>query len=136
MLRAVVEIGTARKAASLPFLVAGKTGTTDDQRDAAFIGFSSRMALGVWMGRDDNTPIGHGETGGRAALPVWIEVMEATARISVPPPWEVPPTITFKHIDLGSGAETAHEGGNTAYAAFMPVKPPETPPAGNQDERR
>lgn len=131
MLRGVVEIGTARKAASLPFPVAGKTGTTDDQRDAAFIGFSSRMALGVWMGRDDNTPIGHGETGGHAALPVWIKIMEASARISVPPPWEAPPNIVFKRIDLTSGTEVASEGSNSAYAAFLPEKQQTPQPAGN-----
>lgn len=130
MLKAVVEIGTARKAASLPFPVAGKTGTTDDQRDAAFIGFSSRVALGVWMGRDDNTPIGRGETGGHAALPVWIEIMEASARVAAPPPWEVPSKVTFKRFDLASGAVTASEGGNAAFAAFI-EEAPSAPPSGN-----
>lgn len=123
MLKAVVEIGTARKAQELGFQVAGKTGTTDDQRDAAFIGFSSKLALGVWMGRDNNTPIGHGETGGHAALPVWIEIMKAaTSRGPLPPPWEPPPGVVFKRIEVGTGRETSSSGPGTANAAFIERK--------------
>lgn len=123
MLKAVVDIGTARAAKVLPFQVAGKTGTTDDQRDAAFIGFSSKIALGVWLGRDDNKPIGKGETGGRAALPIWMEIMTAAAeKFGPPPPWEPPPGVAFAPIDLSSGRVVASEGGNAALAAFIPEK--------------
>lgn len=123
MLRAVVEMGTARRALELPFLVAGKTGTTDDQRDAAFIGFSSRVALGVWMGRDDNTPIGHGETGGHAALPVWIEIMREANKPGQTPPWNAPEGVTYNLFDLTSGKAAPAEGPNTALGAFLPEKP-------------
>lgn len=76
LLRAVVEEGTAWKAKELKRPVYGKTGTTNDYTDAWFIGFDDRLAVGVWVGRDDHTPIGPKETGARAALPIWIEFMK------------------------------------------------------------
>ncbi len=75
-LDAVVREGTARKAMVLGRPVYGKTGTTNDYIDAWFVGFDDRMAVGVWVGRDDHTPIGKSETGARAALPIWIEFMQ------------------------------------------------------------
>ncbi len=118
MLRAVVLSGTGRKARALPFPVAGKTGTTDDQRDAWFVGFTSRVALGVWVGRDDNTPLGRAETGARAALPVWIDTVLASAASGPPPPWPVPRGIRFVEIDLDSGLRATPACAETAHAAF------------------
>jgi penicillin-binding protein 1A len=124
ILAGVVESGTGRKAASLPFPVAGKTGTTDDQRDASFIGFSSQFALGVWMGRDDNTPIGIGETGTRAALPVWVEVMSAVGQKYPPPPRTAPEDIEFAEIDLDTGLLAGPGCKETAMVAFAPETKP------------
>jgi penicillin-binding protein 1A len=76
LLRAVVEEGTAYKANEIKRPVFGKTGTTNDYTDAWFIGFDDRLAVGVWVGRDNHTPIGPRETGARAALPIWIEFMK------------------------------------------------------------
>ncbi|MBI4684563.1 MAG: PBP1A family penicillin-binding protein [Nitrospirae bacterium] len=76
LLGAVVEEGTAQGAKKLGRAVYGKTGTTNDYTDAWFIGFDNRLVVGVWVGRDDHTPIGNKETGARAALPIWIEFME------------------------------------------------------------
>jgi penicillin-binding protein 1A len=118
MLRAVVEVGTAKTARALPFPVAGKTGTTDDQRDALFVGFSSRLAAGVWVGRDDNTPLGWGETGAQAALPAWVDLMLASASGGLPPPWPTPPGVVFVDVDLLSGERAGPTCEETAYAAF------------------
>lgn len=118
LLRAVVESGTGRAARALPFHVGGKTGTTDDQRDAWFVGFSSRIAAGVWVGRDDNSPLGRAETGSRAALPVWIDVMLASAADGPPPPWTIPETVGFADIDLHSGMRSGPDCGESAFAAF------------------
>jgi penicillin-binding protein 1B len=75
MLRAVFDLGTARRARQMGFVApaAGKTGTTDDQRDAWFAGFSGDLLTVVWVGRDDNVALGL--TGGEAALPIWTEFM-------------------------------------------------------------
>jgi len=76
LLRAVILQGSGRKAAVLNREVYGKTGTTNGYVDAWFIGFDDLLAVGVWVGRDTLTPIGEGESGSKAALPIWIEFMK------------------------------------------------------------
>ncbi|MEE8542104.1 MAG: PBP1A family penicillin-binding protein [Desulfobacterales bacterium] len=75
MLQAVVKEGTGRMASVIKHPIGGKTGTSDDNKDALFIGFSPAIAAGVWVGQDSFTSLGHRETGARAALPIWIEFM-------------------------------------------------------------
>ncbi|MBF0330280.1 MAG: penicillin-binding protein, partial [Nitrospirae bacterium] len=76
LLKSVVDSGTATKAKELKRPIYGKTGTTNDFSDAWFIGFDERLVVGVWVGRDDHTPIGKKEAGARAALPIWIDFMK------------------------------------------------------------
>jgi penicillin-binding protein 1A len=76
MLEAVIQEGTGRDAKILPGPLAGKTGTTNDFKDALFVGYSPHCATGVWVGNDDASPLGPLETGARAALPIWIEFMQ------------------------------------------------------------
>jgi penicillin-binding protein 1A len=75
MMQGVVQFGTARAAAKMPYSLAGKTGTTDDFKDAWFIGFSPNLLCLVWTGYDKNYVLDKGESGGVASLPVWIEFM-------------------------------------------------------------
>ncbi len=76
MLASVVTNGTARQALSLGRQVYGKTGTTNANVDALFIGFDDELVVGVWVGRDNHASIGPKETGARAALPIWIDFMK------------------------------------------------------------
>ncbi len=76
MLEAVITEGTGRKAGRLPPPLAGKTGTTNEYKDALFVGFSPDIAAGVWVGNDDASTLGPHETGARAALPIWIAFMQ------------------------------------------------------------
>ena len=76
MLREVVQHGTAISASSLPYPLAGKTGTTNDFTDAWFVGFSPTLTCGVWMGFDEKKTLGAKESGGHAALPLWIDFMK------------------------------------------------------------
>jgi len=75
MLQGVIQEGTGKKARVISRPVAGKTGTTNEFRDALFVGFSPSIATGVWVGQDVFATLGKLETGARAALPIWIEFM-------------------------------------------------------------
>jgi penicillin-binding protein 1A len=73
----VVENGTGRKAKHIPRFIGGKTGSTNDYRDAWFVGFLPNIVIGSWVGFDDYTSIGRLETGARVALPAWIDFLES-----------------------------------------------------------
>src|SRR5947209_5263315 len=75
LLQSVVQYGTAASAAKLKHPLAGKTGTTNDYTDAWFVGFSPGITCGVWTGFDEKKTLGPKETGGQAALPIWIDFM-------------------------------------------------------------
>ena len=75
MLKAVVQEGSGRNARKLNRPLAGKTGTSTGFRDALFIGYSPSIVTGVWVGTDDYASLGEGESGSRAALPIWVDYM-------------------------------------------------------------
>ena len=77
ILRQVISRGTGSRARGIPG-AAGKTGTSDNNMDAWFIGYTPEVTAGVWLGYDRDRPLGKGETGGRAAAPVWKQFMQAT----------------------------------------------------------
>ena len=76
LLQGVVQRGTGAAANSLNWTLAGKTGTVDDYTDAWFVGFDPDITVGVWLGHDEKKPLGPGETGTTAALPMWIDFMK------------------------------------------------------------
>jgi penicillin-binding protein 1A len=121
LLRGVVEHprGTGRRVRSLGRPLAGKTGTTNDQGDAWFIGFSPEVATGVWVGFDERRVLGRGETGSRAAAPIWIEYMgSALARSSVRD-FAVPEGIVFARIDPQSGLLAAAGAEDSLFQPFV-----------------
>lgn len=75
ILEGVIQEGTGKKAKQMKIPVAGKTGTTNNFKDALFVGFSPVVCTGIWVGTDNHTTLGPGETGARAALPAWIDFM-------------------------------------------------------------
>ncbi|MBW2395203.1 MAG: PBP1A family penicillin-binding protein [Deltaproteobacteria bacterium] len=120
VLRLVVDHprGTGRRARSLGRPVAGKTGTTNDQGDAWFVGFSPDVATGVWVGFDEKRVLGRGETGGRAALPIWIEFMGAALAGRPVRDFAVPEGIVFARIDSKSGLLATSASDQTLFQAF------------------
>ncbi len=76
MLQSVIDKGTGRRAKGMVGLSGGKTGTSDNNRDAWFIGFQGKHVTGVWVGHDNNQSLGSGESGGRTAAPIWYEFMK------------------------------------------------------------
>ena len=95
MLTDVLDVGTGAAARSLGvrFPAAGKTGTTDDFKDAWFIGFSSSLVAGVWVGFDKPATIGPDGYGARYALPIWADFMAKASRIRKPGNFRVPTTV-------------------------------------------
>jgi membrane carboxypeptidase/penicillin-binding protein len=102
-LQAVFAYGTAQGAAKLglDFPAAGKTGTTDDYRDAYFMGYTRQLVTGVWVGFDE--PEGIGLSGAQAALPAWVDFMTDAVRQPELGFGEAPPGITMVTIDPASG---------------------------------
>jgi penicillin-binding protein 1A len=95
MLTDVVDRGTGSAARGLGvrFAVGGKTGTTNEFKDAWFVGFSSQVVVGVWVGFDQPKTIGREGFGARYALPIWSDFMRRAARLRVPQEFEVPDTL-------------------------------------------
>jgi penicillin-binding protein 1A len=109
MLTSVVQEGTARAAQSLNRPAAGKTGTSNEARDAWFVGYTPSTVAGVWVGFDDNRPLGRRESGGRAALPVWVDVIAARERGQPAVDFPMPSGVVTARIDPVSGL-LAYEG--------------------------
>ena len=109
MLRSVVTSGTGTPALRLARAVGGKTGTSNEARDAWFIGYSPYVVAGVWVGFDDSRSLGKRETGTRSALPIWIEVMEVADQSSKETDFAMPSGVIVVPIDPASGL-LAYEG--------------------------
>jgi penicillin-binding protein 1A len=111
--------GTGAKARALGRPLAGKTGTTNSQADAWFIGFSPDIASGVWVGFDSKEVLGKGETGGRAALPIWMEFMKVALERTPERDFEVPEDIVFARIDPKSGLLAPPGSPDGYFQAFL-----------------
>ena len=118
MLQAVVKEGTGKRARVLGRPVAGKTGTTNEFRDALFIGFSPHLTAGVWVGNDNFTPLGTSETGSKAALPIWIDFMDNAMKKQPLEYFHIPDNIIKIAIDVKSGETVRQHSPNTAVAMF------------------
>ena len=129
---AVFEPGaTGAKARQLGRAVAGKTGTTNGNRDAWFVGFSPDVATGVWVGFDRPRSLGRGETGGRAALPIWVDYMSEVLALRPPREFDMPEGISFTRVDPRSGRQTLGAGSRHAsWQAFLVGTEP--PPASRR----
>ena len=90
LMTSVIDHGTGRGARALGRPAAGKTGTTDNARDAWFVGYTPDLVAGVWVGFDDRQPLGAGEEGARASVPVWTSFMREYVRVRRPPAIEFP----------------------------------------------
>ncbi len=103
MLKSVVSQGTGWRARALKRPVAGKTGTTNDNMDAWFMGYTPDLITGVWVGFDEPRFLGPMETGSRAAAPVWVDFMIQATANSERRDFEKPETIVTRKIDPGTG---------------------------------
>ena len=111
LLKGVVLHGTGRSAREVSHYLAGKTGTTNNYVDAWFIGFSSSLVTGVWTGFDNNTTLGWGETGAKAALPAWKEFMRAGIKKYGEQDFTIPQGIVHVLIDKEKGKISRSDDG-------------------------
>ena len=121
LLRGVMHAGTGRASAQwgLSEITAGKTGTTDDFRDAWFIGYTPDLAIGVWVGADDGTSVGL--TGSQAALPIWASVMRSVVKRVPPRDFTPPPGVVFASVNRETGRLASvwcGDGGPVIQEAF------------------
>ena len=122
LLRGVVQRGTAASANALNWPLAGKTGTVNDYTDAWFMGFDPEITLGVWLGYDEKKPIGNGETGTTAALPIWIDIMKAYLEgrdRDNPPAFEPPANIVFVPVNRHTGQPVDAGAPDAIQEAFI-----------------
>jgi penicillin-binding protein 1A len=119
MMRDVIQRGTGKRARVLGRKdLAGKTGTTNDQRDAWFNGYSRHRVAIAWIGFDDYSPLGRGEVGGRAALPAWIDFMRV-ALDGVPEEIpDLPPGMVTMRIDADTGEPVGAGDDNAIFEIF------------------
>ena len=105
LLQGVIKRGTGVSASKLEWPLAGKTGTTDEYTDAWFVGFDPDITVGVWVGHDEKKPLGKGETGASAALPIWIDFMQgyidSRGDLENLPEFNAPSNIVFSSLDSG-----------------------------------
>jgi penicillin-binding protein 1A len=125
LLKAVIQEGTGWRAKALKRPAAGKTGTTNDSRDAWFVGFTTRIATGVWVGYDDNKPLGAGETGSRAANPIWLSFMSEALKDEPVEDFPVPEEVAFWKIDAKTGLLASPYSEATVFQAFALGKEPQ-----------
>ena len=131
MLEGVIQKGTGKAASSLPYSLAGKTGTTEDSRDALFVGYSPTIVTAVWVGKDSGDSLGDKETGARAALPIWREIMGKVLQNATASDFELPDNITIVRMDERSGMLADGKCAEVAEAAFVKgTEPTEQCPDG------
>ncbi len=124
LLRGVIERGTGWKARELGRPAAGKTGTTNDYRDAWFIGYTPSLIAGTWVGYDDQESIGPKETGAHVALPIWLEFMKKAHAEQPPEDFSVPGGIIFKQVDPKTGLLSTENCKLSIREAFLPGTEP------------
>ncbi len=120
MMEGVVQRGTATILKSLDRPIAGKTGTTNDEKDAWFIGFTPDLVFGLYLGYDTPAPMGHGFTGSGLAAPVFKEFAEAALQGQRSVDFRVPEGMTVIPIDRKTGMRASPGGPNVIMEAFKP----------------
>lgn len=128
LLNGVVLYGTGSAAAAVSHNLGGKTGTTSSFVDALFVGFSQNLVVGTWTGFDDNRPLGYGESGTRAALPMWVDYMYSAVGKYGAPDFVVPNGIIQVMINKQTGRPVA-PGTSGFMEAFVEGYDPNTVPS-------
>ncbi len=126
MTQGVVQRGTGSVINELGIPLGGKTGASNDNKDAWFIGYSANLVVGVWVGFDTPRNMGEGETGGRIAAPIFRDFMQAALNGTSPTAFEIPAGMRLVRIDANTGLPPTRETRETILEAFRPGTEPTT----------
>ena len=118
ILEGVVERGTGKKLKNLNIRLAGKTGTTNNNFDAWFVGFNPKLAIGVYVGFDEPQTLGKYETGARAALPIFQDIVENLPDKYNASFFKIPETINFFYADINTGSLNLDKKNNNVLESF------------------
>ena len=118
ILEGVIKRGTGKKLRKLKLNLAGKTGTTNENTDAWFIGFTSNLVIGVYVGMDNPTPLGKFETGSKTALPIFENFIKTAVKKSDARPFKVSEGITMMVVDTTTGQKASLSSKNTIMEAY------------------
>ena len=118
MLEGVIKRGTGRKLKNLNLTLAGKTGTTNKNMDAWFLGFTSKLVIGVYVGFDEPKTLGKYETGAKAALPIFKKFVKKVVRKKDALPFKVPKNISLMVVDVESGLQPNNNTKKIIYESF------------------
>ncbi len=118
LMEGVVKFGTGQRIRELKRPVAGKTGTTNNLFDAWFVGYTPDLITGVWVGFDQERSLGEGETGARAAIPIWLGYMQKISKDKPVRIFQVPEGIVFAKIDAETGMLPIPESKKTVFECF------------------
>jgi penicillin-binding protein 1A len=126
ILEGVVQRGTAKSLIELDRPLAGKTGTTNDSKDAWFVGFTPDLAVGVYIGFDEPKSLGDKETGGSLAVPVFKEFMRTALEGTPPRPFRVPEGVSMVQVNAKTGRTTSASDPNVIWEPFLDGTQPDT----------
>lgn len=126
MLEGVIQRGTGSAARAVPVPLAGKTGTSSDERDGWFMGYSPNLVVGVFVGYDNPIPLGRAETGGRTAAPIFRDIMMQAVGGEPAIPFRIPPGINLVKVDSKTGQLAASGDPNVILEAFKEGSEPQT----------
>jgi penicillin-binding protein 1A len=118
ILEGVVQRGTGKKLRKLKLNLAGKTGTTNENTDTWFIGFTSNLVIGVYVGMDNPKPLGKFETGSKVALPIFESFVKKAIKKSDARPFKASEGITMMVIDPSTGQKAKFSSKNTIIEAY------------------
>jgi penicillin-binding protein 1A len=124
IMEGVVQRGTAQKLKVLQRPIAGKTGTTNDEKDGWFIGYTPDLVAGAYMGFDNPSPLGHGETGGNVSAPIVRDFFKIALADQPPIPFRVPTGINLVRVNLKTGLPAGPGDKTAIMEAFKPSQVP------------
>jgi penicillin-binding protein 1A len=125
IMEGVVQRGTATSLKALGMPIAGKTGTTNDEKDAWFIGFTPDLVVGVFVGYDTPRPMGKGQTGGQVAAPIFGEFVKNALAGKPAVPFRVPPGVRQIQVSLKTGLRAQNGEADAITEAFKPGEEPD-----------